>query len=134
MIGPSVDTHSQFIELCLLLGCDYLEPIKGIGPKSAYKLMKEHGSLKVVLEHLQEKYAMTSNNWLRQLTTWFHVSILHRVSAKESKDDGAEDGKKKRGGIVIPEEWPWEEAKKIFEKPDVTPADQLEVRLLLPPS
>jgi len=23
------------------------------------------------------------------------------------------------GGIKIPEEWPWEEAKKLFEKPDV---------------
>ena len=34
---------SQFIDLCLLLGCDYLEPIKGVGPKSALKLMKEHG-------------------------------------------------------------------------------------------
>ena len=27
----------------------------------------------------------------------------------------------------IPEEWPWEEAKKIFEKPDVTPANEVEL-------
>jgi len=45
----------QFIELCLLLGCDYLEPIKGVGPKTAYKLMQEHGSLDNVLEHLRAK-------------------------------------------------------------------------------
>lgn len=32
----------------------------------------------------------------------------------------------------MPEEWPWEEAKKIFQKPDVTPADEVEVRSLLP--
>lgn len=51
--------------------------------------------------------------------------MIHRASAKE---DAAEEGKKKKGGIVIPEEWPWQEAKKIFEHPDVTPADQLEVR------
>lgn len=45
-----------------------------------------------------------------------------------SKDEAAEEGKKKKGGIQIPEEWPWQEAKKFFEKPDVTPADEVEVR------
>ena len=45
----------QFIDLCLLLGCDYLEPIRGVGPKSALKLLKEFGSLDKVLEHLREK-------------------------------------------------------------------------------
>lgn len=44
-----------------------------------------------------------------------------------AKEETAEDGKKKKGGVIIPEEWPWEEAKQVFEKPDVTPADQIEV-------
>jgi 5'-3' exonuclease len=59
LVAPtfSNDSFLQFIELCLLLGCDYLEPIKGIGPKTAYKLMQEHGSLDEVLEHLKAKYA-----------------------------------------------------------------------------
>jgi hypothetical protein len=48
----------------------------------------------------------------------------HRAAEKAEAD---EDGKKKKGGISIPDEWPWEEAKKVFEKPDVTPADELEV-------
>ena len=51
----SDDSFRQFIELCLLLGCDYLEPIKGIGPKTAYKLMQEQGSLDKVVEHLRAK-------------------------------------------------------------------------------
>ena len=46
---------SQFIDLCILLGCDYLEPIKGVGPKSALKLIREHGNLGSILEHLREK-------------------------------------------------------------------------------
>lgn len=55
----------QFIELCLLLGCDYLEPIKGVGPKTAYKLMQEHGSLDKVIEHLRAKYVphVASPKW-----------------------------------------------------------------------
>jgi flap endonuclease-1 len=46
----------KFIDLCILLGCDYLEPIKGVGPKSALKLIKEYGTLKAVVKHLREKW------------------------------------------------------------------------------
>ncbi|KZT42620.1 PIN domain-like protein [Sistotremastrum suecicum HHB10207 ss-3] len=92
---------SQFIDLCILLGCDYLEPIKGVGPKTALKLVREHGTLKAVLEHLREKIA--------------------------DKEETTEEGKKKKGGVQIPEEWPWEEAKKVFEKPDVLPASEVEL-------
>ena len=57
------DLLLQFIELCLLLGCDYLEPIKGIGPKTAYKLMQEHGDLKKVLEHLRAKCVLPTQSF-----------------------------------------------------------------------
>jgi flap endonuclease-1 len=116
----SDDLFLQFIEMCLLLGCDYLEPIKGVGPKTAYKLMQEYGGLSKVLEHLRAKYVLGN-----QLPKLVGLTKGHRTAAKQ--DDDAEGGKKKRGGIQIPEEWPWEEAKKLFESPDVTPADQIEV-------
>lgn len=28
-------THDQFVDLCILLGCDYCDTVKGIGPKTA---------------------------------------------------------------------------------------------------
>ena len=52
---------------------------------------------------------------------------ISRAAEKAEADADAEDGKKKKGGIQVPEEWPWEEAKKVFEQPDVTPAAELEV-------
>lgn len=51
---------SKFIDLCILLGCDYLEPIRGVGPKSALKLIREHGGLAGVVEHLREKYVIST--------------------------------------------------------------------------
>lgn len=48
-------TQDQFIDLCILLGCDYCESIRGIGPTTAFKLIKEHQSLDKIVEHLQEK-------------------------------------------------------------------------------
>lgn len=51
-----------------------------------------------------------------------------RQAEKEEKAADAEDGaKKKKGGVQVPEDWPWEEAKKLFEKPDVVPASEVEV-------
>lgn len=47
-------TMDQFIEFCILCGCDYVDPLKGIAAKTAHKLMMEHASLEKVLEHLRE--------------------------------------------------------------------------------
>jgi len=41
----------QFIDLCILLGCDYVDPVKGIGPKVALNLIREHKTLEGVVEH-----------------------------------------------------------------------------------
>ena len=32
----------EFIDLCILCGCDYSSLIEGIGEINAYKLIKEH--------------------------------------------------------------------------------------------
>ncbi|KAF2720074.1 PIN domain-like protein [Polychaeton citri CBS 116435] len=44
----------QFIDLCILLGCDYVDPVKGIGPKVALSLIKEHKTLEAVVEHIKK--------------------------------------------------------------------------------
>ncbi|KAI4613976.1 Elongation of fatty acids protein 2 [Alternaria novae-zelandiae] len=47
--------RKQFIDLCILLGCDYLDPIKGIGPSTALKLIREHTDLEGVVEHIKSQ-------------------------------------------------------------------------------
>lgn len=49
-------TMDQFVDLCILLGCDYCESIKGIGPMTALKLIKQHGNIEKILENLDKKY------------------------------------------------------------------------------
>lgn len=54
MVLKSMDmTIEQFIDLGIMLGCDYCENIRGIGPVTALKLMKEHGSLEKIVEFIQ---------------------------------------------------------------------------------
>ncbi|PPQ72254.1 hypothetical protein CVT26_006981 [Gymnopilus dilepis] len=152
---------SQFIELCILLGCDYLEPIKGVGPKSALKLLKEHGSLKNVVKHLRAKSASkqaaqeaaadsedeeqaaseaeepapTSDMEMPDANSEDEGDEVKEKSAQEKKKKAkgssaktkAKSKGKGKGGIQIPDEWDWESAKKIFEEPDVIPADDVEL-------
>lgn len=48
-------TQAQFIDLCILLGCDYSGTIPGIGPKRALSLLKKHGSIEAIITALEIK-------------------------------------------------------------------------------
>ncbi|MEM1942487.1 MAG: flap endonuclease-1 [Candidatus Caldarchaeum sp.] len=43
-------SRDQLIDIGLLVGTDYSPPVKGVGPKTALKIIKEHGSLEKALE------------------------------------------------------------------------------------
>ncbi|KAF9067216.1 PIN domain-like protein [Rhodocollybia butyracea] len=131
---------SQFVDLCILLGCDYLEPIKGVGPKSALKLIREYKGLKGVVRHLQaktaEKKAAAEEEEEEEEEEPTPESDIERPddsdaempSASKPKPKLKKKGKGKgKGGVSMPEDWPWEEAKELFLKPDVTPADEVEL-------
>ena len=45
-------THEQFIDLCILCGCDYTAKIGGVGAVRALQLITKHGSIEKVLEAL----------------------------------------------------------------------------------
>ncbi|KAL7326007.1 Elongation of fatty acids protein 2, variant 2 [Mucor circinelloides] len=45
-------TMAEFIDLCILMGCDYTETIKGVGPKNAYNLIKQHKTIDEAIKHL----------------------------------------------------------------------------------
>ena len=84
LAGLEMDLN-QFIDLCILLGCDYVDPVKGIGPKVALSLIKEHKTLENVVEHLE-----------------------------------------KGGKYTLPDDWPYKEARLLFQEPDVRKADEPE--------
>lgn len=53
----------QFIDMCMLCGCDYLEPIKGVGPKTALKMVKEYESMEDILAHLRKGKNPPPEDW-----------------------------------------------------------------------
>ena len=45
----------EFIDFCILCGCDYLEPLKKVGGKTALKYIKDHKDIAGVLKHIRSK-------------------------------------------------------------------------------
>lgn len=46
-------TFEQFVDLCILCGCDYCSNIKGIGPKTALKLIRQYKTLEGVVQFVK---------------------------------------------------------------------------------
>uniref|UniRef100_A0A1L8DXJ7 Flap endonuclease 1 n=1 Tax=Nyssomyia neivai TaxID=330878 RepID=A0A1L8DXJ7_9DIPT len=59
-LNYSVD---QFIDLCILLGCDYCESIKGVGPKRAIELITQYKTIETILEKIDMKKYSVPENW-----------------------------------------------------------------------
>jgi len=55
--------YVQFIDLCILLGCDYCNSIKGVGPKRAIELMRQYKSLESIIENLDTKKYQIPEDW-----------------------------------------------------------------------
>ncbi|KAF5403556.1 Flap structure-specific endonuclease 1 [Paragonimus heterotremus] len=80
----------KFVDLCILLGCDYVDTIRGIGPKKAVELLRKYDTIDGILKNLDpSKYP-------------------------------------------VPDEWPYEEAKKLFISPEVTDPETIEIKWLEP--
>ncbi|KAL1245344.1 Flap endonuclease [Trichinella spiralis] len=56
-------THEEFVDFCILLGCDYCPTIKGVGPKKAYDLIKQYRNLETIVEKLDKKKYPIPENW-----------------------------------------------------------------------
>lgn len=47
--------YDQFIDICILCGCDYTTKIKGIGPINAYKYIKKYNNIETIIELINDE-------------------------------------------------------------------------------
>jgi flap endonuclease-1 len=59
-------TYEMFVDMCILCGCDYCSTIKGIGPKTALKLIKDYKTIENVVKNLDSKKYKVPDDWLPQ--------------------------------------------------------------------
>ncbi|XP_064991774.1 flap endonuclease 1-A-like isoform X1 [Musa acuminata AAA Group] len=53
----------QFIDLCILSGCDYCKSIKGIGGQTALKLIHRHGCMENILQNINKERYHLPEDW-----------------------------------------------------------------------
>ncbi|KAJ3669323.1 hypothetical protein LUZ60_011273 [Juncus effusus] len=56
-------TMDQFIDLCILCGCDYCDSIKGIGGQTALKLIRKYGLIENILENISKERYKVPEDW-----------------------------------------------------------------------
>lgn len=83
-------SRDEFIDLCILLGCDYCDSIKGIGPKKAIEYINKYKNLEDIIANIdKQKYK-------------------------------------------VPEDWNYRQARELFIRPDVTPAQEFDLKWIDP--
>lgn len=59
--------YDQFVDLCILCGCDYCETIPGVGYKTAYKLIKKELSIENILKNNEKIRARVDKEYIKGL-------------------------------------------------------------------
>ncbi len=85
-------THEQLIDIGILIGTDFNpEGIKGIGPKSALKLIKTHGSLEAALPAIKNAEFPVDPAEIREIFLHPNVTDNYRLMWKEADVNGVVD-------------------------------------------
>ena len=85
-------TYEQLIDVSILIGTDFNpDGIKGLGPKTALKLIKEHGSLENALPHLKNAEFPAKPQRIREIFLHPKVTNNYSIEWKEPDVEGIVD-------------------------------------------
>lgn len=59
--GFELNNQDEFIDLCILMGCDYCDSIRGIGGKKGLDLIKKYKCIEKIVENLPDKHHVPSD-------------------------------------------------------------------------
>ena len=80
-------TREQLIDLAILVGTDYCEGVKGVGPKTALKLIKTHGSAEKALKALGKSLEVDPAE-IRNIFLNPEVTKDYRIEWREIDSEG----------------------------------------------
>ncbi|MCL4430621.1 MAG: flap endonuclease-1 [Chloroflexi bacterium] len=94
-------TYEQLVDVGILIGTDFNpDGIKGLGPKTALKLIKQHGTLENALPHIKNATFPVEPNCIRKIFLHPEVTDNYRLEWREPDEAGVVDfmsGKKEFG-------------------------------------
>lgn len=82
-------THEQLIDLCIFVGTDFNPMgVKGLGAKTALKLIKEYGNFEKVLPHIKNSNINFNHNEIREIFLHPKITDKYALEWKEVDIDG----------------------------------------------
>lgn len=85
-------THEQLVDVGILVGTDFNpEGVKGLGPKTALKIIKEHGTLEDALPHLKNIEFPAEPQRIREIFLRPKVTDYYQIVWKEPDIEGVID-------------------------------------------
>jgi len=82
-------TYEQIVDIGMLIGTDFNpEGIKGLGPKTALKLIREHGSLENALPHIENAEFPVEPQRIREIFLHPKVKDNYKVEWREPDMEG----------------------------------------------
>eukprot|EP00922_Rhytidocystis_sp_ex-Travisia-forbesii_P063407 GHVS01094342.1.p1 GENE.GHVS01094342.1~~GHVS01094342.1.p1 ORF type:complete len:443 (+),score=61.17 GHVS01094342.1:129-1457(+) len=87
-------TMSQFVDFCILCGCDYCDTIRGIGAKTAYSLIKEHKDIETIIQNIDiTKHPLPELFPYQQAREFFHSpEVVQGADVRIQWRDADSDG------------------------------------------
>lgn len=77
--------NEQFIDLCILLGCDYTPTIPRIGPKKAYEMIMKYNSIDEILKNESTKYCIPDNYNYEEARKMFNETDILKLNQNKFK-------------------------------------------------
>ena len=111
-------SNDEFIDLCILCGCDYAERIPGVGPKTALNLIKQHKNIEAIIKHLNDEEAKKSRKAEKK---------AEKSSAEEGEGAAEPSASKERRAEPkkVPDNYPFQAARELFNNPEVLKGDDI---------
>ena len=81
-------TREQLVDIAILIGTDYNPGIKGVGPKTALKLIKKHGAIEGALAELSAD--IENFDAIRDVFLYPDVTSDYEVEWREPDENGVE--------------------------------------------
>jgi flap endonuclease-1 len=88
-LGDCELTHPQLIDVGILIGTDFNDSIKGLGPKTALKLIKQYGTLENAFPHIENvPYDFDRVEQIREIFLHPQVTDDYKLEWKEPNEEG----------------------------------------------
>ncbi|XP_068605242.1 probable flap endonuclease 1 homolog [Brachionichthys hirsutus] len=73
-------SQQEFVDLCILLGCDYCDKIAGLGPKRALTLIQTHRTIENGILHVNRKTHPVPHFWKYNEARKIFLGVPHAVT------------------------------------------------------